>query len=117
MVWKLCQPEVMLHEVYVTTPSKQLHKLRKNQQSKSRLRLHFLDSTISSTSSKLLRVLYNEMRLPYKYYERTEVHFEMMVSFLLKLPHVKSTALIIPSDFSVSKPSHFRLSRTIYPQL
>ena len=106
----------MLHEVYVTTPSKQLHKLRKNQQRKSRLRLHFLDLTIASTSSKLLRVLYNEMRLPYKYYESTEVHFEMMVS-LLKLPHVKSTALITSSDFSVSKPSHFRLSRTNYPQM
>ena len=107
----------MLHEVYVTTPSKQLHKLRKNQQSKSRLRLHYLDLTIASTSSKLLRVLYNEMRLPYKYYESTEVHFEMMVSLLLKLPHVKSTTLIIPSDFSVSKPSHSRLLRTNYPQM
>ena len=105
----------MLHEVYVTTPSKQLHKLRKNQQSKSRLRLHFLDLTIASTSSKLLRVLYNVMRLPN--YESTDVHFEMTISLLLKLPHVKSTALIISSDFSVSKPSHFRLSRTNYPQM
>ena len=35
MVWKLWRTEVMLHEVYVTTSSKQLHKLRKNQQSKS----------------------------------------------------------------------------------
>ena len=69
MVWNLWRTEVMLHEVYVTTPSKQLHKSRKNQQSKSRLRLHFLDLTIASTFLKLLRVLYNEMRLPYKYYE------------------------------------------------